>query len=400
MPGGPMPGGPMPGARPGMLALPGPGAQPGPPGPPREVQVPAELVGGLIGPGGSTINDLRAQAGPAVFIGVLPPATPGGPQTAKITGPEEATAHAESLIVNKLNELRAKRNPQPQTQGVVPPGVRPGVNQIPLGGTGMGTGPLGMVRPPTPPSMAPPGMAPPGTSPGLQRPPITPGPGTKPFVPLAGPPGGPPGLRPPGMCPQGSEASSLGLTSMGPRPTMMAPPPPAGTMPAPCGSMPAMAGDQGGQGYMSQAQDQGTARAKFSWEVDENVAAPTSKAPLPVPPPALAPPPTDNSNWGSNTGNNSWGANDDQSSFSWLSPQTGPSDGSAGGDWGTAPSWMNDSSSASNQWPDIQAPPPPTPPSAPPQRPVPPRAPTPWPDWGQGTGDHDWEQVDIDPSQL
>merc|ERR1719210_452500 len=127
-------GGIVPGARPGAPAA------AAPPGPPREIQVPAELVGGLIGPGGSVINELRAKAGSQVHISVLPAATPGGPQVARISGPEPLLQQAEQLVSGKLDELK-ERNAARQPKPLPPPpqmgapafgnmGLRPG-NMVP-----------------------------------------------------------------------------------------------------------------------------------------------------------------------------------------------------------------------------------------------------------------------------
>merc|ERR1719326_1578680 len=78
-----------------------------PPGPPssaggvesREIPIPADLIGGMIGPGGSTINDLRKQA---------------GQQIARISGNHAAVNGAEALVRAKLLELseaKSRNNP-------------------------------------------------------------------------------------------------------------------------------------------------------------------------------------------------------------------------------------------------------------------------------------------------
>lgn len=55
-------------AKPGSaVGVPGPGG-----GIPRELQIPHDLVGGLIGPGGATINDIRQKAGGWAASGVGP----------------------------------------------------------------------------------------------------------------------------------------------------------------------------------------------------------------------------------------------------------------------------------------------------------------------------------------
>merc|ERR1719507_3008945 len=85
---------PPPGTAPGTMGsstaplLP-PGTAPGAMGGPvmpmesREIPIPAELIGGIIGPGGSTINELRKQAGTTVLIAIVPgniPTAQGGQQ--------------------------------------------------------------------------------------------------------------------------------------------------------------------------------------------------------------------------------------------------------------------------------------------------------------------------------
>merc|ERR1719163_1857324 len=93
-----------------------PGSAPGPGGPGGggvesvEIPIPADLIGGMIGPGGSTINDLRKAAGPSVLIAIVPgavPAAQGGQQIARISGPAPDVNNAEQLVISKLNELSA-----------------------------------------------------------------------------------------------------------------------------------------------------------------------------------------------------------------------------------------------------------------------------------------------------
>jgi len=71
---------------------------------PNDVQVPPELVGPLIGPGGATIKEIRAKAGGAVYISVLPPAAPGGPQSVRIVGDQRESA--KDLVRQKIEELK------------------------------------------------------------------------------------------------------------------------------------------------------------------------------------------------------------------------------------------------------------------------------------------------------
>lgn len=92
----------------------------------REIPVPAEVIGGIIGPQGATINELRKQAGSNVLIAIVPgsvPASQGGQQTVKISGQTQAVDGAEALVRAKLQELQeAKpRGTPPQGQMVPPP---------------------------------------------------------------------------------------------------------------------------------------------------------------------------------------------------------------------------------------------------------------------------------------
>lgn len=101
-------------ATPGAVPTPTPGPViPGAPGQPREISVPSEVVGGLIGPGGSVINDIRQRAGGQCHISVLQPQVPGGPQICRITGPEELLQQAEELVQLKLQELMTTRGIRP-----------------------------------------------------------------------------------------------------------------------------------------------------------------------------------------------------------------------------------------------------------------------------------------------
>jgi len=205
------------------------GAPPLPPGAPgqsvdvpeeNEMQVPPELVGPLIGPGGATIKDIRAKAGGGVFISVLPPAAPGGPQNVRIVG--DNREHAKELVRSKIEELK-KMNQRPPAPVQVPPVPLPPAPPAPTGHscTGMFAGSavpgICNVVPPPPPGFAqgmlnnaalpgsgglmggmgprvvqpPPRLAPPGLPPGLRA-----------AAPCSLQPGG--GLMPPpGHVPQG-----------------------------------------------------------------------------------------------------------------------------------------------------------------------------------------------------
>jgi len=177
----PKPGSGPPGA-PGAAGAPG---MPGMPGVPREIPVPGELVGGLIGPGGSTINDLRQKVGGAVQISVLPATSPGGPQVARITGPEPDLTAAEAMVAGKVEELKSARRPK-----------------APAIMNAMGSGPgMGMIGGPLPPGPRPPGAG--GFGGGVVVPPR---PGFGVAIRPPPPPPGPPGGGMPGGMPGGSFA--------------------------------------------------------------------------------------------------------------------------------------------------------------------------------------------------
>jgi len=89
-----------------------------------DVQVPAELVGPLIGPGGATIKDIRAKAGGTVYISVLPPAAPGGPQSVRIVGDQRESA--KELVRQKIEELKkANQLPRPPAGQLQPQSPAP-----------------------------------------------------------------------------------------------------------------------------------------------------------------------------------------------------------------------------------------------------------------------------------
>lgn len=157
-----------------------PAARPQGTDPNADVEVPAELVQLLIGPGGANLKDIRARTGDRVYISVLPASMPGGPQYLRCVG--EASEMAKGLVRAKLGELGV---PQPQLQpqlqpqmqmpsfGAGTPGLRPMLAQPGLKGGGCGpqvisgafgkaimappSGPLGggcQFRGPTQPAMA------------------------------------------------------------------------------------------------------------------------------------------------------------------------------------------------------------------------------------------------------
>jgi len=138
---------------PGMLAIGAPGipvnsVRPPGPTPVGDLTVPSELVGPLIGPGGATIQDIRAKAGGNVYISVMPPASPGGPQAVRIVGDQRELA--KGLLVAKIEEL--KKNNQmsrpPMLQNMLPGATGPSSllgrmqagGMLPRGGLCAGTG--------------------------------------------------------------------------------------------------------------------------------------------------------------------------------------------------------------------------------------------------------------------
>lgn len=115
----------LPGTPAASVRLPGPAPGSGPM-PIGDLTVPSELVGPLIGPGGATIQDIRAKAGGNVYISVLPPASPGGAQAVRIVGDQRELA--KGLLVAKIEEL--KKNNQmsrpPILPSMLPGATRPG----------------------------------------------------------------------------------------------------------------------------------------------------------------------------------------------------------------------------------------------------------------------------------
>jgi len=68
------------------------------------VRVPTELVGALIGPKGTHLNEIKAKIGGACIIQVLPQQMPDGCQLVQVAG--DTWVQAKELVVAKLNELR------------------------------------------------------------------------------------------------------------------------------------------------------------------------------------------------------------------------------------------------------------------------------------------------------
>jgi len=100
------------------LGAPAPQAFPSDPGYPgmpqpgdvaHQVEVPADLVGALIGKQGACINELQSRSGAGVHVEILPPQTIGGPQYAQVTGPAQQAAYGASLVHQKVEELRRER---------------------------------------------------------------------------------------------------------------------------------------------------------------------------------------------------------------------------------------------------------------------------------------------------
>lgn len=122
----------------------------------RELAIPAELVGGMIGPGGATINDLRKQSGVGVQIAILPAVVPGGQQNARISGAPPAIDHAEKLVRTKLEDLMQARKPTLPSilgqSGLRPPTIAPPA-QLALPGLGGLSG--ATPRPGFPPALSP-----------------------------------------------------------------------------------------------------------------------------------------------------------------------------------------------------------------------------------------------------
>lgn len=198
----------------------------------REVPIPADLIGGVIGPGGATINELRKQAGSAVLIAIVPgsvPAAQGGQQIARISGQRHQVEGAEALVRSKLQELAEANENNPQ-QGQLPMGGG-NAGALPFPGStvpkiGFPPGPRGPLMSP----MDPPGLQMPqqnfqgqGPTPGEGKVVRPPGGGFGSFDSSGGFStfGGPPGLQggmtgpaPPGMMGQGMTGSGMSGPAM------------------------------------------------------------------------------------------------------------------------------------------------------------------------------------------
>jgi len=131
-----------------------------------DVEVPADLISPLVGPGGQTIKEIRDQAGGDCFISVLPNPTLGPMQAVRCTG--ENSEKAKALLIAKIEEIKLERAAtavRASSGGV----VRPSKNSSWVGPGGAGDD---LKKPPpeadtTSPAPAPaqaPGMHKPNTS--------------------------------------------------------------------------------------------------------------------------------------------------------------------------------------------------------------------------------------------
>lgn len=82
-----------------------------------DISVPAEYVGGLIGPGGANIKAIREAAGNACYISVLPSASPGAMQSVRIVG--ENRDEAKRLVLQKIDSLKRELGARPPMPGFV-----------------------------------------------------------------------------------------------------------------------------------------------------------------------------------------------------------------------------------------------------------------------------------------
>lgn len=77
-----------------------------------DVQIPQELVGMLIGPGGSHLKDVRAKAGDNVSISVLPPSFPMAPQIVRVEGENQESRKIASDLIRERIMVLKQTNPQ------------------------------------------------------------------------------------------------------------------------------------------------------------------------------------------------------------------------------------------------------------------------------------------------
>jgi len=87
----------------------------------RELDVPADLAGALVGKAGSCIMDLQRRAGGGCHIQILQPKFPGGPQVGQVVGPAVNANYAYELMKGKLEEIKQARRHFDIVRGVVKP---------------------------------------------------------------------------------------------------------------------------------------------------------------------------------------------------------------------------------------------------------------------------------------
>jgi len=94
-----------------------------------DVQIPQELVGMLIGSGGSHLQDVRIKAGNNVFISVLPPAFPMAPQVVRIDGEVLDTRRMAAELIRERIMVLKRSNPMGRIPTmpfrITPPGYLP-----------------------------------------------------------------------------------------------------------------------------------------------------------------------------------------------------------------------------------------------------------------------------------
>lgn len=100
-----------------------------------EVDVPAPLVGALVGKRGSVIMELQTQSGACVHIQVHPPVCQGAAQVCEVTGPMQNAEYGSRLVKEKLADIREQRalNDQGRIAGIQQPQIanfaQPGYQQ-------------------------------------------------------------------------------------------------------------------------------------------------------------------------------------------------------------------------------------------------------------------------------
>uniref|UniRef100_A0A7S4UBC3 CSD domain-containing protein n=1 Tax=Alexandrium monilatum TaxID=311494 RepID=A0A7S4UBC3_9DINO len=74
-----------------------------------DIQVAPDLVGALVGKGGSSIMDLQRRAGSGVHIQIQQPAYRGAPQMATVSGTPAGVASGARLVRERLREIQQQR---------------------------------------------------------------------------------------------------------------------------------------------------------------------------------------------------------------------------------------------------------------------------------------------------